>query len=199
MAITIAVGEEAVKAQEEAAIEEEPRHPSLELVLRKTMDGNIMIMDHLDMDIVVIPQDGKVLALAKDTFDEDVYDSQDRLFKYLSRRGVILPETVRGGNVYGSLQGEFPTEAASGADPVQTVVFSVGKWIEEEKPYFAYQKAIEDQETERLLDPPDEDSTELGEVPQAEEKGTIPSDPVANWYKHTGSNPSAVRKHQGEV
>jgi hypothetical protein len=190
MSINIAVGEEAVKAQEEAAAEE-PRHPSMEMVVRKTMDGNIMILDHLDMDIVVMPQDGKVLALAKDNFDDDVYDSQDRLFKYLSQNGVVMPDSIRGGNVYGSLEGKFPTESASGADPLQTVVFSVGKWIEEERPYFAYTKAIEDQETERLTNPDDQASTELGEVPQERVKGVHPSDPLGAWYKQRGNTPEA--------
>ena len=82
MPITLAVGEEAIDA---AKTEEEEQKPqaSLDLIVRKTADGNIMIMDHTDIDVIVMPAKNKVLVVAKDHLTEDVYDSQDRLFKFI--------------------------------------------------------------------------------------------------------------------
>jgi hypothetical protein len=45
--------------------------------------------------------------------------------------------------------------------------------MEEEKPYFIFRQAQEEIDLERYIDPDEEESTELGEVPHAVEKGTI--------------------------
>ena len=42
-----------------------------------------------------------------------------------------------------------------------------------ERPFFMISKAYDKAETARLTEPPPEDSTELGEVPPAEEKGAL--------------------------
>lgn len=49
----------------------------------------------------------------------------------------------------------------------------IGKFIEEERPYFIFRQAQEEIDLERYGDPDDEHSTELGEVPQSGQKGTI--------------------------
>ena len=64
----------------------------------------------------------------------------------------------------------FPKDIMSEVD--MTLV-NVSKWIDEERPYFEYVDSYEDQDAERILDPDDMDSTELGEVPHEEEKGSI--------------------------
>ena len=50
---------------------------------------------------------------------------------------------------------------------------SIAKFIEEERPYFMYEKRYEEQEIDRLTDPDAEDSTELGDVPHDDNKGSI--------------------------
>ena len=47
------------------------------------------------------------------------------------------------------------------------------KFLEEEKPYYEHVKAYHDQLEDDLVDPDAEHSTELGEVPQEETKGSI--------------------------
>ena len=51
-----------------AAQEEEVKKPqdSIKLNARKSLDGNIMIFDHEDMDIVVMPSKKKVITFPKD-------------------------------------------------------------------------------------------------------------------------------------
>ena len=182
MAITMAVGDEAIQA---AKTEEEEQKPqaSLNLIVRKTADGNIMIMDHTDIDVIVMPQKNKVLTIAKDTLNDDVYDSQNRLFKYLSKKGIIDLSSIRSGNIYGSLEASYIAETFNGADSAETVVFGVGKFMEEERPYFMYNAKLEDDELERLTHP--EDTTSLGDVPHQVRKGVIPVNPHSTYYRNT--------------
>ena len=82
-------------------------NPKMKMILRKTLGGDYAIYDHYDMDIVIQPEKKQVLAFAKNEMSDDVYAAQDRLFVFLQKKGVILPETVQGGNVYGSMHKLF--------------------------------------------------------------------------------------------
>ena len=124
MAIKITVGDSPeVEAQEER----EPKVPqvSMKMNARKTLDGSLAIYDHLDIDIVVVPKSNKVLALAKNSMSDEVYDTQSRMFDYLVRKGVVLPEPVRGGNVYGSMEAIVPA-SAGGLDETKVVFLLLG-------------------------------------------------------------------------
>ena len=147
---------------------------SIKLNARKSIDGNVMIFDHIDIDIVMMPEKKKIVAFPKETMSDVVYGAQNRMFDFLIKKGIILPETVQGGNVYGALEGIFPESKS--ADTTNVVLLSLSKFMDEERPYFAYDKAYRQQETDRLVDPEDEDSTELGEVPHERNKGSITRD-----------------------
>ena len=137
-----------------------PPVPQISLQLRKSLDGDFMIFDHMDIDIVVMPEKKKVLALAKETYSDEVYSTQDRLFQHLSRKGVIKSDTVQGGNVYGSLQGAIIESADESVDSVQVVLYSIHGWLEGEKPYFESIRSHEEREVEELTEPSPEDSTD---------------------------------------
>tara|TARA_Y100000310_G_scaffold109713_1_gene108145 strand:+ start:169 stop:720 length:552 start_codon:yes stop_codon:yes gene_type:complete len=155
------------------------------LIARKTLDGNIMILDHDDVDIVIMPAQSKIITFTKGDSNDHTYSTQDRLFNFLKRKGVVLPDTIKSGNVYGSLEASFPA-TSNFADVLQTILFTVGNFIESEMPYLTAAKEYDEMEDERLLNPPKEDTTELGEVPQEETKGTIiPSYP--GYYHGLGS------------
>jgi len=156
-------------------------NPKMKMILRKTLGGDFAIYDHYDMDIVVQPEKKQILAFAKSEMSDDVYAAQDRLFSFLQKKGVILPETVQGGNVYGSMQGTYP-ESKIGADATEVTIYTIGKFIEEEKPYYAFEDALEDAITQAELNPSKNDSTELGEVPQEKEKGTVSKFPAMQSY-----------------
>ena len=55
---------------------------SVELNARKTLDGNLLIMDHDDIDIVVLPQENKILSFPKEASIDDTYNTQNRLFDF---------------------------------------------------------------------------------------------------------------------
>jgi hypothetical protein len=145
---------------------------SFKMNARRSIDGNIMIFDHIDIDIVYSPTTKKVVTFAKDLLSDTVYATQNRMFEYLTKKGVVTHDSVRGGNVYGSIEGQIP-EPAGDIDTTQVVLMSIGKFIEEEKPYFMYEKAYREMEVEELTDPPADETTPLGRVPQAAKKGSI--------------------------
>jgi len=151
----------------------------MELAIRKTIDGNIMLFDHNEMDIVIIPESNKVIAFSKNNFNDSVYAAQDRFFRYLAMKGALNRESIRSGNVYGSLEAEYPL--SEDVNSLQLVLFTIGKFIEEEKPHMEKEKYLEDEHEERLTNPDEEESTELGEIPQKATKGSLPKD--ANMYK----------------
>jgi hypothetical protein len=166
-------------------------HATVALEARRTLDNNIMILDHEDIDIVVYPEQQKVLALATDELTDRVYETQDRLFKFLSKKGVVDVGTVHGGNVYGSMQAKMLESKIDGVDSTQMTVFSINKFLEEEKPYFMIAKAYRRAEEDRLTDPDDIDSTDLDEVPHEETKGSIDT---AHAYGLGGSSPRTGRR-----
>ena len=184
MPIVMKVGEKAETEEQQAP--EKPQ-ASMEMIARKTLDGNIMIMDHVDVDIIVIPSSNKVLTLAKGTLSEDVYDTQDRLFRYLTKKGVVDPASVRSGNVYGSMEAAYVAESYNGSDSTEVVVFDIGKFIEEEKAYFEYDSRHEEEITDMLTQP--SDSTELGKVPHEDKKGSINPNQTGYKISHPSASP----------
>ena len=139
-----------------------------ELKARRTMDGDVMVFDHADIDIIVMPNKSKILATPKDLMTEMVYGAEDRLCRYLSKKGIVAADSIQGGNIYGSLEaGLLP--------PVnlKLILLNISKWIDDERPYFEFVDKFEETSDEYFTDPSDEDSTELGEVPHEGSKGTL--------------------------
>ena len=58
----------------------------IKLKVRKTLGNQLVVEDHPDVDIVIYPDSKKILALAKHVSNEEVYDTQDRLFLKLETR-----------------------------------------------------------------------------------------------------------------
>ena len=58
-------------------------------------------------------------------------------------------------------------------DSVKASLYEISKWMDSERPYFASAEAYDDMLDDALTDPDADNSTELGEVPHEEEKGSI--------------------------
>ena len=67
----------------------------IEIKARKTLDGNLLILDHDMIDIVLNPAEHKILTFPKSTAAEDAYGSQARLFEYLADKGIIIRESIQ--------------------------------------------------------------------------------------------------------
>ena len=116
----------------------------LEMDVRKSINGDLMIFDHGDIDIVLSASKNKVIAFPKETMNDLVYGAQNRLFTYLRKKGLVIPESIQ---------------------------------------------AVVSMSDDELTHPDKEDSTELGEVPQEVEQGSIRTgyvvDPYALGYLYT--------------
>ena len=139
-----------------------------ELNARRTMDGDVMIFDHADIDIVVMPNKNKILSVPKDLMTEMVYGAEDRLCRHMAKKGIVDPSSIQGGNIYGSLE-------ATLLPPVnlKLILLNISKWIDSERPYFEFVDKFEETSDKYFTDPEDEDSTELGDVPHEASKGTL--------------------------
>ena len=142
------------------------------LDMKRSLSGQIMVFNHIDMDIVLDEKQGKITAYTKKDFGELVYKSQNRLFDFLFRKGVVFPESVKGSNVFGALEGTYPKDEEND-NLTEIVLFNIANFMQEEQGYIKSFEYVDDIEDQRLLDPDKEDSTELGEVPQEEKKGTL--------------------------
>jgi hypothetical protein len=138
---------------------------------RRALNGDILIFDHKDIDIVVMTEKKKIVAFAKDLMSEIVYGAENRLMEHLRRFGIIEYDSIQGGNVYGSLEGKI--HKSNDLDAVKVSLYQISEWMNKEKPYMEADEAYEDMYQGAMLDPDDENATELGEVPHEEEKGSI--------------------------
>tara|TARA_E500000331_G_scaffold358023_2_gene422299 strand:- start:744 stop:1289 length:546 start_codon:yes stop_codon:yes gene_type:complete len=173
MAIKIKIG----KSTPEPKIERK-----FELKIRKSLDGNLMIFDHADIDIVIMPSKNKVLALPKETMTDAAYGAQNRLFAHLKRKGVIDLSSIQGGNVYGSMEAIIAESFEEHIEPIKMVLLNVDTFITEERPYFDFVRSYVDEAEELLTDPDDLNSTELGDVAHSDTKGSIKPGYVRDPY-----------------
>jgi hypothetical protein len=139
------------------------------LKLRSSINGDLMIMDHKDIDIVIKQGDKKIVAFAKETLSDLVYGAESRLLEYLRRSGLLEIDSIQGGNIYGSLEGKLQ----EGNKVVEITLMKISEWMETEQPMISGRTGYDHMEDEHLLSPDGEYSTELGEVPQEAEKGSI--------------------------
>jgi hypothetical protein len=144
---------------------------TFELNARESLDGNLMIHDHKDIDIVLMQEQKKIVAFAKDILTDSVYGAESRLFEFLRKKGIVAYDSIQGGNIYGSMEAKILDSKKF--DSVKAALVNIAEWFKEEKPMMDYMESYDELMDDALLDPDAKDSTELGEVPQAAEKGSI--------------------------
>ncbi len=144
---------------------------TIELVARRAVDGKIMVFDHNLIDVVIAPEEGKITTFSKSNQNDLAYEAQDRLFRLLQSKGLIIPESVKGGNIFGSFEGSYPIESKY-ADTTNVALYLVYEFMQDEGKFLQLKADVEREEEARIFDPDAADSTELGEVPHEERKGT---------------------------
>jgi len=178
MSITIRVGDEANK-----------RLVTLEMDVRKSIAGDLMIFDHGDIDIVLSASQNKVIAFPKEVISDYVYGAQNRLFTFLRKRGIVIPESIQAGSFYGSFEATMETPKSEETSAAKLALVNISNFITEERPYFESTDAIISMTDDEFIEPDKEDSTELGEVPQAVKQGSMRKgfvrDPYAMNYLYT--------------
>lgn len=168
--------------------------PRVELKIRRTLSGDLLILDHEDIDIVLVAEKNKCITFPKDSMSDRVYASQDRMFRLLAKRGIISQASIRGGNVFGAMEAEIQESAIPGIDEEQAFLYTVYEYITGEQPYFKTADDFDDARIQTLLNPADEDSTELGDVAHDPAKGSDASVPYGFMYNY-----SLVREDKEET
>tara|TARA_Y100000593_G_scaffold77086_1_gene142615 strand:- start:101 stop:565 length:465 start_codon:yes stop_codon:yes gene_type:complete len=146
------------------------------------MNGDLMIFDHGDIDIILSPAKNKVVAFPKETMSDLVYGAQNRLFHFLTKRGLILPESIQAGSFYGAIEGKMESPYSAQLSAPKMALINISKFIDEERPYFETTEAVISMSDDELIKPDKEDSTELGEVPQRTQQGSISKGLVRDPY-----------------
>tara|TARA_R110000796_G_scaffold4338_4_gene16827 strand:+ start:5345 stop:5890 length:546 start_codon:yes stop_codon:yes gene_type:complete len=160
---------------------------TIELKMRKTLDGNILIADHPKMDIMIVPSSAAVVAIPKPHAGDNVYEHQRELMQSLFEGGAVIYDSVQSSANFGVLEAAFAAEPAdSDVDPIQVVLYEIERFIKrtsnDDLRAETYDKNIED----RFTDPSDEDSTELGEVKPEEDEPYRKSLGGSNSYAYAG-------------
>jgi len=156
------------------------RKVKFELNIRKALNGDLLVFDHKDIDIVLMVEKKKLVAFPKDIMTEVVYGAEARLMEWMRHNGIIEYDSIQGGNVYGSLEGKI--HESTERDSIKSTVYQLSEWLDSEAPSSKMVKGHDDIMQDNLLEPDKEKSTELGEVPHAQEKGSIVQNSMFSPY-----------------
>lgn len=107
MAIKIKVDQD---SESEALAETERQNDPVKISMqvRKTLDGKIMVLEHNLIDIILDTSLSKVITFPKEELSDEIYAIQNSYFKYLVNEGVVLPGSIRSGNVFWQLRSNIP-------------------------------------------------------------------------------------------
>tara|TARA_R110000824_G_scaffold312445_1_gene499498 strand:- start:36 stop:566 length:531 start_codon:yes stop_codon:yes gene_type:complete len=143
------------------------------LKARKTIDGNIIVSDHPDMNIMVLPAKNKIVSLPKDELDDELYDSQKRLFDFLVTSGVVDYSTVQDGNLFMTREATIPEMVGEG-DKIQYCLYAISNFVDQETPFYSNMKKFEKEVENNLLEPEIDEYTEFDPERHDDVKGTLP-------------------------
>tara|TARA_R100001163_G_C5058132_1_gene194709 strand:- start:444 stop:1022 length:579 start_codon:yes stop_codon:yes gene_type:complete len=183
--VNLIPSDEPIKIKVGAAAVKPTPSVKLELNIRKSLSGDLMIFDHADIDIVMSSKNNKITAFPKDTMNDMVYGAQNRLFNYLRQKGIVIAESIQGGSYYGALEGLLETPNSDKINAAKFALLNISKFIEEERPYFESTEAIIAGVDDEYVNPDKADSTELGEVPQQVQQGSIRPGYVRDPYRYS--------------
>ena len=124
---------------------EKPEVPSIkvELQVRKTLDGKIMILDHKLIDIILDTSINKIITFPKEDVCDEIYGIQNSYFRHLVNEGIVTPDSIQSGNVFGSLEGKYEEPVDDAVSAAQVVLYSTKKFIDSQTPHLEMQDFIE--------------------------------------------------------
>ena len=154
----------------------------LEMDVRKSINGDLMIFDHGDIDIILSTKNNKVVAFPKETMNDLVYGAQNRLFAHLNKKGLVIPESIQGGSFYGSFEATMQKPSSEDLSAAKMALINISKFIDDERPYFESTEAIISLADDEITHPDKGDSTELGDVPQRDQQGSLRKGYVRDPY-----------------
>ena len=145
---------------------------TVELKARRSLNGDIMIYDHNEIDIVVMTEKKKILTFAKEYYGDQVYEAQNRLFNFLRKRGIIDYDSIAGGNIFYSMEANI--QESDQYNVTQHALLGISRFLEQERPLMEFDKAFDEEEERRLNEPPPGEFTDYDpEKYHSERKGSM--------------------------
>jgi hypothetical protein len=151
-------------------ISNEPHKKELSIKARRNLAGDIILYGHPEVDILISPPKTKISVIPKEKISDDTYDIQDKVFKYLTRNGIVDPSTIQASSAYGILEAKYYVNEE--VNSLGIILVELNYFIEKDKENYVYDEVFEKMEKE-MLEPSDENSTELGEIPHEEMQGSL--------------------------
>ncbi len=143
----------------------EPFEAKVSLVAKKTLNGNIIVYDHPEVNIIFSRDENNIVVKPKKNYSDRVYNVQFKYLNFLANKGVVDPKTIKAGSIFYALEAEMEKPKEVSVDLMEIFLYQTAKFLKSEEPYY---NAVEyyDSEVDKMFDEPNEDnSTELGEVP----------------------------------
>jgi len=140
---------------------------------KRSLNGDILIFDHDLIDIVVSKEKSKISVFPKDTITEEVTLVQEKVLETLAKLGVVERSSIRSGSVHSSLEGDIQNSSEESVSSIQVTLLEIFNFLQEDEPNMLSRKQFKNKLQDFFLDPAEEDSTELGEVPHDEKKGSL--------------------------
>jgi len=144
-----------------------------EIDIARTIDGQILVKDHPEIDIVIDPLKNKIMTMNKEGFDYESYGHSDEFFNAMHKAKIIEPDSIKASNVFGSFEALIRKPILDSEDSLQQTLLTVARFIVKERDFFNYTSDIKKEMEKRLFTPEDHETTELGEIPHEEAKGSI--------------------------
>lgn len=166
----------------------EEKEVYVELDITRTLDDNLIINDHPYFSIIISDNHNKIITIPKKGYDEYTLPRQMKFFDFMCAKGVVAYGSVHGTIMHQSLEGKLPHNLD--VNSIQVALMCIYDFIKVEFDKDLKSKEHRDKFEKALLDPSDEDSTELGDVPHETEKGSIPKTPwgyMGGAYGSAGS------------
>tara|TARA_R110000744_G_scaffold192967_1_gene312025 strand:+ start:929 stop:1507 length:579 start_codon:yes stop_codon:yes gene_type:complete len=150
----------------------------ISLKARKSIDGNIIIYGHPEMNIFIMSKTSKIVALPKEDLDDELHSGQERLFKFLVEDGIVVHDSVQSGNIFMSMEAQIP-EVVGDGDKFEYALYSISKFIDKEMPFYKDQKEFEKEMEDRLLEPEPDEYTEFDPKRHDDNKGSLPPNMIS--------------------
>jgi len=180
MALEISVGEKEVKA---AGLD--PNAPpdlivhikgpifTVKLNARKTLDNNVIIYDNRFFNVVLIPFKNKIITMPKQDTNRDTYPMQNDFLTFLQDKGALVFGSIRSGSTFRSLEAFYAVNDE--VDVLQVIMLLTKSYIElHGHDYTTLDDYLDDVE-DMYIEPPADETTPYGKVPQDPTKGTLPA------------------------
>ena len=151
----------------------------IKLKVAKTLDGNIVVYDHPKVIFIISPAKRKVTMIAKENVNDDLFPVQKRFMDFAIPKGIVVLGTESTGYLPNMFEFIYPEDQKR--DTLKIMLKFFHEFILKEKEIYKRLDKYEQDLESRLLDPDEEHSTELGEIPHGEKKGSLRANPYLNY------------------